>query len=176
MSKNGKEILVFLLVIFSIYFGLSYLTTKVFFLCRVQQTSMETTLLQNQVLLGKKQQFTIDTLQRGDIVVFLSNSGKEKSFLIKRAIGLPGEHLTIRAGKVYINNSPKPLEEKYRIYEVSDKKFNFENVDVPSDSVFLMGDNSPSSLDSRTFGPVKLDSILGKVFFRLYPIKKIGQI
>ena len=58
LASLGKEILIFVLVFYSTYFCLNYLTTKVFFLCRVQQTSMETTLLPNQILLGKYQPFT----------------------------------------------------------------------------------------------------------------------
>jgi signal peptidase I len=176
MNKLGKEILIFVLIIFSIYFCLNYLTTKVFFLCRVQQTSMENTLLPNQILLGKRQHFVKNDIKRGDIVVFLSPSPPSNVLLIKRVVGLPGEQVTIKNGQVYVNNASTPLEEKYRIPDTPTRKFNFENVKVPSASVFLMGDNSPSSIDSRTFGSVKLDNILGKIFFRLYPIKKIGQL
>ena len=176
MSKEGKEILIFVLVVFFIYFSMTYLTNKVFFLCRVQQTSMEETLLPNEVLIGKRGTLEAKDIKRGDIVVFWGTVGEQKTFLIKRVIGLPGEHLTIKDKKVYINNSETPLNEPYAIKDMDGRKFNFENLDIPLDSVFLMGDNRPISLDSRVFGPVKINEILGKVFFRVYPINKFGGI
>jgi len=176
LTKLGKEILIYLLIFYFAHFCLSYLTTKVFFLCKVQQTSMETTLLPNQILLGKCQHFTKATIQRGAIVVFSGPPSEGNFLLIKRVIGLPGEQVTLKNGQVYINNSPTPLEEKYRISDTLTKKFNFEDIKVPLDSVFLMGDNSPVSIDSRTFGPVKLASIRANMFFSLYPIRKIGKL
>ena len=176
LASLGKEILIFVLIFYSTYFCLNYLTTKVFFLCRVEQTSMENTLLPNQILFGKHQHFTKTTIKRGAIVVFSPPPSEGNSLLIKRVIGLPGEQVTLKNGQVYINNSTTPLEEKYRISDTLTKKFNFEDIKVPLDSVFLMGDNSPVSIDSRTFGPVKLASIRANMFFSLYPIRKIGKL
>ena len=107
--------------------------------------------------------------KRGDIIVF-----HEDVDLIKRVIGLPGEEIDLRDGKVYING--EPLEEDY-LNEVMNTEItgylDFPFV-VPEDSYFVLGDNRNWSKDSRFFGPVHKDKIFAKAGLRIWPLKSFG--
>lgn len=94
---------------------------------------------------------------------------------IKRVIGLPGEVLEIREGKVYIND--KPLNEPYVFHSVEDLSLNhYGPVTVPSDSHFMMGDNREHSSDSRVWGFLERKYIKGKALFIYWPLNRIGII
>ncbi|EGB14926.1 signal peptidase I [Pseudodesulfovibrio mercurii] len=100
--------------------------------------------------------------QRGDIVVFLFPEDESKDF-IKRVIGLPGETLEVRNKVVYING--QPLDEPYVLHTKADTlpvRDNFGPVVVPEGTYFVMGDNREGSYDSRWWGPVKRQKIVGK--------------
>ena len=116
--------------------------------------------------------------ERGDVIVFQSklrdnNRGTLKK-LIKRVIGVPGDIVEIREGKVYING--EELKERY----IKDGVTNGDvgPVVVPESNYFCMGDNRLHSTDSRFLevGFVEKDKIVGKVVFRLYPFSKFGMI
>jgi signal peptidase I len=114
----------------------------------------------------------IKDIQRGDIVVFdpppAANSKNDIPF-IKRVIGLPGETLSIKKGVVYING--EPLDEPY----LSEKPAGaFKPFVIPDGTVFLMGDNRNNSHDSRFWGPLPLQNIIGVAEFRYYPFNEIG--
>ena len=91
----------------------------------------------------------IDFFQRGSIIVFTHNSNKEILF-VKRIIGLPTEILNC-------NES-------------------FQNIIIDSDEIFVLGDNQLDSFDSRKYGPIKMDQVLGKIIFRVWPLNKFGLI
>jgi signal peptidase I len=94
---------------------------------------------------------------------------------IKRVIGLPGELLEVREGKVYIND--KPLNEPYVYHSVEDLSFNhYGPVTIPSDSYFMMGDNREGSSDSRVWGFLERKYIKGRALFIYWPPKRIGII
>lgn len=95
---------------------------------------------------------------------------------IKRVIGVPGDHIVITDGNVYLNG--KLLQEKYLQPGVStgNGKGNCLDVVVPENSVFVMGDNRSQSTDSRCFGCVPLDKIESKVIIRIWPLGKFGKI
>ena len=92
-------------------------------------------------------------LKRGDLVV-IENKG---NLLLKRLIGLPNETVSILDGIVFINRSA--LEEPYEIVPSTDT---MDEVQLDSESYFVLGDNRPDSLDSRLLGPIKGDAIKGK--------------
>ena len=99
--------------------------------------------------------------------------GKES--YIKRIIGLPGEHVQIRDGKVYING--EELQESYlHGVETGDMNGVFTDIIVPENCVFVMGDNRPHSTDSRCFGCVPMEKIEGKVVFRFWPLNRFGSV
>lgn len=111
--------------------------------------------------------------QYGDVVVFKSHltmeNGKEKD-LVKRVIGVGGDHVVILDGKVYIND--KELTESYINGDYTD---GIIDEIVPQGHIFAMGDNRPNSRDSRdpSVGMIPKDDIVGKVFIRLFPFNQI---
>lgn len=99
-----------------------------------------------------------------------------KTSYIKRVIGLPGDHVVIQDGKVYVNNAK--LNESYlQSGIVTDNGKGFcTDVVVPEKSVFVMGDNRSQSTDSRCFGCIPLEKIESKVWIRIWPLNKFGKI
>lgn len=95
---------------------------------------------------------------------------------IKRVIGLPGEHVQIKNGKVYINE--EELEEDYLQPGIitDDSDGIFADIIVPEGTVFAMGDNRNSSVDCRAFGCIPLEKIEGKVLFRFWPLNEFGGV
>lgn len=113
--------------------------------------------------------------KRGDIIVFKYPKDKTRDF-IKRAVGLSGETLQINEQEVYVNESPLKESYAYHQEELSIANYisprdNFGPIDIPSDSVFVMGDNRESSMDSRYWGPLKKDLIKGEAFVIYWSIK-----
>lgn len=111
--------------------------------------------------------------ERGDVVVFKFPQDTSK-FFIKRIIGLPNETILIDGFDVYIKKANSQdmflLEEKF--IEL-DRESNLE-VTLGPDEYFVMGDNRLQSLDSRIWGPLKKEYILGRAFVRLFPLETVG--
>lgn len=99
-----------------------------------------------------------------------------KTSYIKRVIALPGEHLEIKNGKVYING--EELEETYLQENVTTESMEgaFYDIVVQEGTVFVMGDNRSGSSDSRMFGCIPYEKIEGKVCFRFWPLNRFGVI
>ena len=99
-----------------------------------------------------------------------------KTSYIKRVIALPGEHIQIKDGKVYING--KELQEDYLLKgtKTNSEGGQFIDLIVPEGSVFVMGDNRGNSGDSRMFGCVPYEKIEGKVVLRFWPLKVFGTV
>ncbi|HTV13464.1 MAG TPA: signal peptidase I [Acidobacteriaceae bacterium] len=139
---------------------------------RVEGTSMQPGLRDQDRLFIDKFFFQFEKINRGDIVVFHYPRDPEKSY-IKRVIGLPGDTVDIRQGKVYINN--QPIEESYVPRRYRDTRSMGELV-VPPDEYFVMGDHRSISSDSRDFGPVDRDLIYGKATFIYWPADNMGVV
>jgi signal peptidase I len=107
--------------------------------------------------------------RRGDVVV-IHRPGEELPF-IKRAIGLPGETVEITDGRVHIDG--RPLEEPWST-RVGSR--DYPGTYVPPLHVFVLGDNRPSSHDSRSFGPVPLEQIKGRALFVYWPPDQMGSL
>ncbi len=137
---------------------------------RVYGQSMEPNLHSDQRLVVEKISYNFHEPRRGDIVILrVSQAGS--GLLIKRVIGLPGEKVEIKGGKVYINE--QPLEEPY----LSDQsQRDMKAIVVPPEHVFVLGDNRNFSNDSRSFGPVPLDNILGRAWFSYWPLDEVGFV
>lgn len=143
----------------------------------VKETSMQPTLYANNYIFLSKQAYRFSEPKRGDIIVFHTNlkteTGKEK-LLIKRVIGLPGDVVTITDGKVMLNGEVQ--QEDYTMEPYTSGSVH--DLEVPENSLFVMGDNRQSSADSRdpNVGLVQEDKVVGKAVFRLFPFTKIGPL
>jgi signal peptidase I len=161
---------VFLLLLLVFGFEVWLLFKFMFVATMIASSSMEPTLERGDAVIVRRIRFTPDNPpNRGDLIFFRDPITK-KDWLVKRVIGLPGETLIIWAGRVYINGVP--LDEPY----VNGIVEEYGMWHIPKDAVFVMGDNRPSSNDSRDFGPVPLDLIEGKVVFRYFPLGRMGRI
>lgn len=106
---------------------------------------------------------------------YILEIGKES--YIKRVIALPGEHVVIKDGKVFINN--EELDEKYLQEDIKteiNQNTGFDDFIVPQNCVFAMGDNRAGSIDCRDFGCIPLEKIEGTVCIRIFPFNKFGRI
>jgi signal peptidase I len=116
--------------------------------------------------------YQYDTINRGDIIVFQApEAALEDKDLVKRVIGLPGETIQIKNGKVFIND--KALNEPYI---VSPPSYEYGPVTVEPNSYFMLGDNRNASKDSHIWGFLPSDKILGRVWIRYWPLDKFGSL
>ena len=115
--------------------------------------------------------------KRGDVVVFVYPEDKKKDF-IKRLVGLPGETVEIKGGSIYIDDKPADSQIFKQIYYYNRGDFAAEGqkITVPKDSYFVLGDNSVSSKDSRYWGFVPKDNLLGQAMVIYWPIRRIRGI
>ena len=137
---------------------------------RVYGSSMEPNLYTDQRLVVEKVSYRLHEPRRGDVVVLrMPERGPE--LLIKRVIALPGETIEVRDGQVYIDG--EVLEEPYVLQRTSGKSM---PVTVPEGHVFVMGDNRGASNDSRSFGPVAEDRIVGRAWVSYWPVEHLGLV
>jgi signal peptidase I len=148
---------------------------------KVQQLSMERTLEPEQYVLVDKLTPRFDAYNRGDIVVFdpPADWGDSTTPFIKRVIGEPGDKVEIRDdGLVYINDVA--LDEPYLYADESGApqattaSLDESTWTVPEGELFLMGDHRQNSADSRTFGPVPIDRVIGRAWLRYWPLGTFG--
>lgn len=167
------------------------LTTYVFQQYQVNGPSMQTTLHNQNRLIVVKLARTWSRItghpyipNRGDIIIFHENGlynsdGVPENTLVKRVIGLPGDKMVFANGTITIFNSQHPKGFN------PDKTMSYGKVIpytsappittiiVPKDHVFVMGDNRTDSLDSRVFGPIDVNQIIGKLVLRIWPFNSI---
>ena len=109
---------------------------------------------------------------RGEIIIFYPPNNSRIAY-VKRVIGVPGDVVEIRNGRVYLNHSPTPLEEPYVEYPSHD---NMKAVTVPPGHYFVMGDNRSNSADSRSGWTVPYDKIVGKASLAIWPLSQFGGV
>lgn len=133
--------------------------------------SMEPTLKPGDRIIVNKLIYRYSQPKRGDIMVFKYPRDPQRDF-IKRVVGLPGETIDIKDSIVYINNSviPQPF------LEPGLKFGSFGPVDIPDNSYFMMGDNRNNSEDSRVWGTLPSENIVGKAMFIYWPLSRIGIV
>jgi signal peptidase I len=140
---------------------------------RVYGQSMEPNLHTDQRLVVEKISYNhwlpVRGSQRGDVVVFRVNPNSD--LLIKRVIGLPGDRVEIRAGQVFING--ELLDEPYLTQPTYG---DYGPLDVPPLHIFVLGDNRGFSNDSRAFGPLLLDTVIGRAWFSYWPPDEWGLV
>jgi signal peptidase I len=139
---------------------------------KVEGTSMAPLISDQERIFINKLVYRFEPISRGDVVVFWYPHDRTKSF-IKRVVGLPGETVEIRQGRVYVND--KSLEEPYILPEYLDSN-SYPAFRVPAQEYFVMGDHRDSSNDSRMFGPVRAEYIYGKAVFAYWPMDHFGSL
>jgi signal peptidase I len=157
----------------------------------VQQSSMVPTIVDGEYILIDKLTTRFDGYHYGDVVVFNPPSGSGLATdgipFIKRIVGMPGDTVTLENGRVFITQpgeAPVRIEEPYVVTEADGstaptlcpREACPQEWIVGEDEYFVMGDNRPSSQDSRVFGPINEELILGRAWLRYFPLDRIGLI
>ena len=168
MRKNIKELYPYVIIVVVVILVRTFIITPVI----VSGSSMKPNFNDGELLLVRKIRYNEKTIKRFDVVVIK----KDKEEIIKRVIGLPGEHISYKNNKLYVND--KVLEENFDFRKTND--FNLEEIctcsSIPEGKYLVLGDNRPISKDSRSIGLIDEKDIVGKSVFRLWPITKIGTV
>jgi signal peptidase I len=141
--------------------------------------SMESTMYQDNRVLVNKLSYRLHDIHRGDVVVFdrVTVDGEivQHDDLIKRVIALAGETVSIKDCKVFIDG--ELLEESYlNDYDLAESELEdrcrvpvMDDLVIPKNQLFVMGDNRPQSFDSRMFGPIEQSLVVGRAFVIIWP-------
>lgn len=144
---------------------------------QVKGNSMFPNFHDGEYILTDKVSYRLGLPQRGDVIVFKAPRNEEVDY-IKRIIALPGEEVKVENGKVFINN--RELPEVYLPADFSTLPGTFMTEGfinkVPLEAYFVLGDNRDHSSDSREWGFVKRNEIVGKAFFRYWPFARFGLL
>lgn len=135
---------------------------------RIEGQSMEPNLHDGEYVLIDKVSYTLRTPERGDIVVFVRPGERD---YIKRVIGLPGDTVEIRGGRVLVNGVA--LDEPY-LQQPTNSSYAARMVEPGH--YFVMGDNRNNSSDSRSFGPISFNSIVGRAWLVYWPPADWGAV
>lgn len=168
MKKIIKELYPYVIIIIVVVLIRSFIITPVI----VSGNSMLPNFNDGELLLVKKIGYNEKAIKRFDVIVIK----KDKEEIIKRVIGLPGEHVSYKNNKLYIND--KLVSEDYT--HLNTKDFNLEEIctcsTIPEGKYLVLGDNRPISADSRSIGLIDEKNIVGKTTFRLWPVSRFGTI
>jgi signal peptidase I len=149
-----------------------FLITFVVQAFRVQGTSMEPLLEDGERIVVNKFVYRFHPIERGDVVVFWYPGDPSVSF-IKRVVGLPGDLVEIRTGRLYVNGMPAREDYLPAAFRDSD---NYPPREVPRGYYFVLGDHRRSSNDSRSWGEVPEKYIYGRAAFCFWPPGRVGPI
>jgi signal peptidase I len=139
---------------------------------QVEGTSMLPLLKNHERIVVNKIAYHVESIQRGDIIVFRYPLDPAESF-IKRVIGLPGDWVNIKDGQVYVNG--KRLSEPYVLPAYLDNE-SYSPVHVAPNHYYVLGDHRDFSNDSRKWGTVARKNIYGKAVFAYWPLSDMGSI
>lgn len=141
----------------------------------IPSSSMEPTLQINDRLIIEKMTYRFQDPARGDVIVFNATDELERQnfhdAFIKRIIGLPGDTVMVRNGKVIVNGNV--LKE---LYIKEDPQYDYGPVTVPDNEYLVLGDNRNNSYDSHYWGFVPREKIIGRAFVRFWPPQRIGVL
>jgi len=148
----------------------------------VKGSSMLPNFVDKEFLLTEKISYYLGEPQRGDVVIFKAPSTEpcaaDECEYIKRIIGVPGDRVMVKEGQVYLNG--KLLDQAFLPNGVVTVEGEYakegEEETVPSGEYLCFGDNREHSRDGREFGPIKKELIVGKAFFKYWPISSVGLV
>ncbi len=172
--KTLLELPVILLISFVLVFG--FVRPVIAAPFYVGSESMVPTLKVWDRLLINKLAYDLEEPHRGDIVLFKSpDSGEDP--LIKRVVALPGDSVELRHGDLFVNGDRvrEPYLDRKPCVRGMPKTCSFGPVSVPEGHVFVMGDNRANSFDSRFFGSVPEENLIGEALFRFWPPGRLGS-
>ncbi len=173
----GREVWEYVRMILIVVVAVILIQNFLIINARIPSESMQNTIMVGDQIFGNRLAYKFGDPQRFDIVIF-KYPDDESQLFIKRIIGLPGETVTIKDGKVYINDSSEPLDDSF-CPETPLGGGTMDGVyQVPENSYFMLGDNRNHSRDSRywTNKYVSRDKILGKAVFRYWPLNRISLL
>ncbi len=141
---------------------------------KIPSESMEATLQVQDRVMVNRVSYHLHDVERGDVIVFTTPPGipAGEAHLIKRVIGLAGETIEGRDNAVYVNG--QRVAEPY--LDPADTILDFQPITIPEGTVFVMGDNRDDSGDSRIFGPIDTDTIVGRAFVIYWPLDRLDAI
>ncbi len=167
IKKLLKELLPYVIIIIIVILVRTFIITPAV----VDGDSMLPNLQNNNVIILNKLDFKLNDIKRFDVVVV--NYKDEK--LIKRVIGLPGEHIEYKDNCLYVNGFV--TNENFNHKNTADYKLEMIGyLTIPGDKYFVVGDNRTDSTDSRVLGLIDKKDILGSVSYRIFPLNKISKI
>ena len=158
-----KKALMFSIPILVLVAGVFIRSTNLISVNLVKGQSMEPTLYEGNILLGSSIPVMRRDIDHGDIVV-LEADNNGKTLIIKRVIGIPGDTIEIRDGKVYLND--ELLIEDYIKHEEKEISYNISKTLLTEDQYWVMGDNRMHSSDSRLYGAFSIKDIKSKILFK----------
>ena len=168
MKNFIKESVPYIIIIVVVVLIRTFIATPVI----VSGDSMKPNLHDGEMLIVRKIGYNSSSIERFDIVVV--KEGEDE--IIKRVIGLPGEHISYKSNMLFVNG--KLVEQDYKFYDTVD--FNLEEIctcsSIPEGKYLVLGDNRPVSKDSRTIGLIDEKDIFGEAIFRIWPISKLGGV
>lgn len=134
---------------------------------------MSPTIRNRDHILVNKRAYQNEKPARGDIIAFGAN---QQRVMIKRVIGLPGDRIEIRRGTLYRNGKAITHEPYVKFQPQSGKKWSYKSRIVQDEHLFVMGDNRDLSVDSKDFGTIPYENLIGKAFFIYFPFSRLGSI
>lgn len=165
LAKFLVELIEILLVAGALFLAVNTATARV----RVESISMEPNLYEGQFVVVNRLSYRWANPERGDIIVFHFPNNPKKRY-IKRIIGISGDLVSANKGQTYVNGFP--LDEPYLASTP-----NYEgDWEVGPGEVFVLGDNRNNSNDSKNWGMLKLDAVIGKAIFIYWPLGEFGLI
>jgi signal peptidase I len=156
-----RDVLEVILISSILFFSINSISARI----RVESVSMQPTLFAGDFVVVNKLAYMFGSPRRGDVIVFQFPPNPAQDPYIKRIIGLPGENLRIEDGEVYIDGV-RFLEPYLEVDTLQGGEW-----DIPEDAVFAMGDNRNNSSDSRSWGMVPYENIIGKALLIYWPPK-----
>jgi signal peptidase I len=163
--KILREVVITVAIALAIFFALR-LTMQSY---EVKMSSMEPNFYQGYLIMVSKVAYRSSGPQRGQVIIFNPPVESEIPY-IKRVIGLPGDTVEIKDGTVSINGTP--INEPYILQEPPQNNKDYGPTVLSDDEYFVLGDNRNNSSDSRSWGPIKRNDIIGKAWFIYWPPSK----